>query len=59
MSAEDNQFVLRHDSPDGSDREEKTFDEVGQFWATVDLVSQRGLDYEYDTPSWYDIPGEQ
>jgi len=60
MSTQVQQFVLEHEPLDGgTEWEEKTFTDVSTFWSTVDIIKEKGLDYEYDTPEDYEVPGEK
>jgi len=59
MSTEQ-QFVLNHEPLDGGEEwDEKTFTAKGNFWSTVELIEGKGLEYEYETPDGYEVPGEK
>lgn len=56
------QFIVRHEplndsgSDDADTMVEKEFSSAGQFWTTVDIINQKEIEYEIETPDGYEIP---
>jgi len=51
--AQEHKFSITHESMDGEGTETKTFDDQNNFSTTLDILKEKEIAYETDTPEWY------
>lgn len=51
--AEQPKFSITHESMDGDGTETKTFEDQNNFSTTLDILKDKGIGYETETPEWY------
>jgi hypothetical protein len=51
--AQEHKFSITHESMDGDGTETKTFEDQNNFSTTLDILKEKELAYEIDTPDWY------